>query len=303
MIKKKWCTIEQKYQIVEKLKVKYSIINLCFLAKISKSWYYAYKKRVTLKQTRKDKDKQDVEKIKELVNKDKRKSWYRMITMKLNQKWIIFNHKKVLRIMNKYDLLAKIRRKNPYKNIQKSTDEHKTVENTLNREFRWYTPFKKLGTDITYVKFRWQWTYLSIIKDMITSEILSAKISTNLWLWVVHKTINELKEKYTDSELDWALLHSDQWFHYTHPSFSKNIKELGCIQSMSRKWNCIDNSPTESFFGHFKDEIDVSKCKSFEELEKYIENYIFYYNNERPQWNRKKMTPVEYRNHLITLNP
>jgi transposase InsO family protein len=68
---------------------------------------------------------------------------------------------------------------------------------------------------------------------------------------------------------------------------------------MSRKGNCLDNAPTESFFGHMKDEIDVSHCESFQGLEKYIENYIFEYNNSRPQWNRKKMTPVQYRNHLL----
>ena len=49
-----------------------------------------------------------------------------------------------------------------------------------------------------------------------------------------------------------------------------------------------------------KDEIDVSECETFEELEKYIENYIFDYNNNRPQWNKKKMTPVKYRNHLLS---
>ena len=91
------------------------------------------------------------------------------------------------------------------------------------------------------------------------------------------------------------------WFHYTHPSYSRKVKELWLIQSMSRKWNCIDNSPTESFFWHLKDEIDTSKYTNLKELEKYIENYIFYYNYKRPQWNRKKMTPVQYRNHLLNI--
>ena len=76
---------------------------------------------------------------------------------------------------------------------------------------------------------------------------------------------------------------------------------MGCIQSMSRKGNCLDNAPTESFFGHMKDEIDTRECKTFEELEKYIDLQIYYYNTERPQWTRKKMTPVEYRNHLLGL--
>jgi hypothetical protein len=48
-----------------------------------------------------------------------------------------------------------------------------------------------------------------------------------------------------------------------------------------------------------KDEIDLESCKTFEELEKQIETYMIYYNNDRPQWTKKKMTPVEYRNHLL----
>ena len=98
-------------------------------------------------------------------------------------------------------------------------------------------------------------------------------------------------------------MHSDQGFHYTHPSFRQGLKKLGCIQSMSRKGNCIDNAPTESFFGHLKDEIDILSCETLEEVEKYLESYIFYYNNVRPQWTRKKMTPVQYKNHLIQLVP
>lgn len=251
-------------------------------------------------QTKENKEKQDLEIIKSLCVESKQKYWYRMITMLLKNEWVVINHKKVLRLMKKYGLLAKIRRINPYKQIMKATQEHKTVGNILNREFRWNFPYNKIWTDITYIKFKWKWTYLSIVKDMVTSEVLCEAIASNLWLWVVHNTLDKLKDKYRNWELKWALFHSDQWFHYTHPSFWENLKELWCIQSMSRKWKCIDNAPTESFFGHMKDEIDISECETFEELEQYIKNYIFYYNNSRPQRNKKKMTPVEYRNHLLS---
>jgi hypothetical protein len=50
-----------------------------------------------------------------------------------------------------------------------------------------------------------------------------------------------------------------------------------------------------------KDEIDLSLCKNLKDVEKVINNYIFYYNNYRFQWNKKKMTPVQYRNHLQNL--
>ena len=211
---------------------------------------------------------------------------------------LIMNHKKVLRFMNKYNLLSVIRKKNPYSKIRKATQEHRTCSNILNREFRWLIALRKYWTDISYLYYNWYRAYISILKDMITWEIISYKVSSNLGLWFVFETINEANSKVN---LEWALIHSDQWFHYTNPWYIKLLKDYWVIQSMSRRWNCIDNAPTESFFWHFKDEIDLSNIKSFKELVKYIENYIFYYNNKRPQWNRKKMTPVAYRNHLNNL--
>ncbi len=68
---------------------------------------------------------------------------------------------------------------------------------------------------------------------------------------------------------------------------------------MSRRGNCWDNAPQESFFRHFKDEANIKVYKTFEELQWEIDDYMIYYNNFRYQWNLKKMTPVEYRNHLL----
>ena len=282
-------------KIIFNLSKNYDVEILCNIAKISVSWYYKYRKKVLLKQTKEDKEKADLEAIKELVLKYKNKYWYRVITMKLMQKWIIMNHKKVLRLMKKYELLAIIRRTNPYKKIKKATQEHNTAKNILNRKFGWLKAFTKIWTDISYLKFKWKWIYLSVFKDITSWEILSHQISDNLELWFVQESLKYLK-KYN---IKWALIHSDQWFHYTHPSFKKWIKELWCIQSMSRRGNCIDNSPTESFFGHMKDEINLSECETLESVKKYMNNYIYEYNYERPQWNKKKMTPVAYRNHLL----
>ena len=72
------------------------------------------------------------------------------------------------------------------------------------------------------------------------------------------------------------------------------------VQSMSGKGNCIDNAPIESFFGHMKDELDYQSCTSFKEVCSKIEDYMEYYNYERKQWTRNKMTPVEHRNHLLS---
>lgn len=68
---------------------------------------------------------------------------------------------------------------------------------------------------------------------------------------------------------------------------------------MSRSRNCWDNAPQESFFGHMKDEIDFKSYQTLEDVIEAIDNYIEYYNNYRYQWNLKKMTPKQYRNHLL----
>lgn len=220
-----------------------------------------------------------------------------MITMLIKSEYgLVMNHKKVLRLMKKHNLLSIIRKKHKYRHILKATKKHRTFNNILNRKFRWLKAFSKLWTDISYLYYsNWIKAYISILKDMITWEIISHKVSSNLWLWFVINTINDAKNSFN---LNWSLIHSDQWVHYTSPDYVDILKNNWIIQSMSRKWNCLDNAPTESFFWHMKDEIDLKKIKSFNELVKYIDNYIFYYNNKRPQWNRKKMTPVQYRNHL-----
>lgn len=68
---------------------------------------------------------------------------------------------------------------------------------------------------------------------------------------------------------------------------------------MSRKGNCLDNAPIESFFGHLKDEIDLTDCDSFDQVQAAVDQYIHDSNYNRYQWERKKMAPVGYRDHLL----
>lgn len=291
-----------RFRIVEKLSLKHmSVKLLCALANVSISGYYKYERLEFSRQARKDKEEQELELFREVSIGSKRWCGYRTIAMKLTRRGIHMNHKKVLRLMQKYNLLSQARRRNPYKLMQKTTQEHSTVPNILSREFYTHTPYEKLGTDITYLPYKDRWSYLSMVKDMASGEVLSHHISLHPDLNLVQKTFQKLEHNVSENWLTWAIVHSDQGFQYTHPNHSKQLQRLGCIQSMSRKGNCLDNAPTESFFGHMKDEIDTSECETFEELEKYVDSYIQYYNNDRPQWTKKKMTPVEYRNHLLQL--
>lgn len=209
------------------------------------------------------------------------------------------NHKKIIRIMKKYNLITKIRRKNPYKMIMKKSLEHRTFENRLDRKFNQSVPFEVFCADITYIPFNQRFAYLSVVKDIASGEIVAWNLAKHLEMDLVMDTVEHMKNNKYISSLENTMIHSDQGFHYTNPLFIQKIKELKMDQSMSQKGNCIDNAPVESFFGHLKDEVDYKSCKTFEELHSLIEEYMKYYNYQRHQWDLKKMTPVQYRDHLL----
>lgn len=268
---------------------------LCAIAKVSKSGYYKWLKH----SDEPEKDHDDHLLIQEIFDKGKSKYGWRTIQMRLLEKGIIMNHKKILRIMKKYNLITKIRRKNPYKMIMKKSLEHRTFENKLNREFNQSVPFKVFCTDITYIPFNHRFAYLSVVKDIASGEVVAWNLSMHLEMDLVINTIKDMKQHDNISSFEDILIHSDQGFHYTNPQYIDQIERLQMIQSMSGKGSCIDNAPIESFFGHMKDDVDYKSCKAFEELYLLIEEYMQYYNNERHQWDLKKMTPVMYRNHLL----
>jgi len=257
------------------------------LANVSRSGYYKWLKTVDLP----DKDYEDYLKIKEIFDKGKEKYGWRSIKMRLPY----MNHKKIQRIMRKYGLITKVRKRNPYKAIMKKRLEHRIFPNKLQREFNQIIPFKVFCTDITYIPFLQGFVYVSVIKDIASGEVVAWNASLYLDMNLVTETIRCIPSSLCEN----VMIHSDQGFHYTNPSFIEIVKELKMIQSMSGKGSCIDNAPIESFFGHMKDELDYKSCTSFEGLRLAIEEYMRYYNYERKQWTRNKMAPIEYRDHLL----
>jgi transposase InsO family protein len=185
--------------------------------------------------------------------------------------------------------------------ILKANKEHRTASNLLERRFDHPTPYEFFCTDITYLYFRGVPSYLSVIKDVASGEVVSFELSRHIDMALVVNTLGTLKQtldiRGVDSEN--ILIHSDQGSTYTSPIFMSAIAELKMVPSMSRRGNCWDNASIESFFGHLKDDIDYQKCRSFDELKALVSKYIEYYNTERQQWSRKKMTPVEYRDRLL----
>lgn len=247
-----------------------------------------------------DKDLEIYKTILTAFNFKKRKKGARQIKMTLQNFFgVNYNLKRIRRIMKKYNIVCPHRKANPYRRMMKATKEHRVFPNLLNREFKQEIPAKVLLTDITYLFLKdGQKAYLSTILDSSTNEILAYNLSKSLQINIATDTIDNLFNTTSFLHKD-AFIHSDQGAHYTSPIFQNKLKEKGLGQSMSRRGNCWDNAPQESFFGHLKDEANIKKCETFEDLLKEVDDYIDYYNNYRAQWHLKKMTPVHYRNHLL----
>ena len=270
---------------------------LCASAGVSRSGYYNYLSNESKRERREEIDIKVRDDILMAISFRGYKKGSRSIKMLLEDKFgICYNRKRIMRIMRKYNIVCPIRRKK-YK--YKVTKEHKVCKNYLQREFKQNVPGKVMLTDISYLQYgNAKTAYLSTILDASTNEILSFKVRENMKLDLVISTLNELKDNQF-VHFDDGMIHSDQGWHYTNPQFGIRAAEMGLQQSMSRRGNCWDNAPQESFFGHLKDEVDIKHCNTFDELHTLISDYIDYYNNDRYQWNLNKMTPIQYRNYLL----
>ncbi len=291
-----------KYEVIHELITRkdnvQNVKELCRIACVSRSGYYNWVASQEVRERREAYDRQEFELILEAYKYKGYDKGARGIHMRLlhGDEPVLMNIKKIKRLMNKYNLVCPIRKANPARRIAKAIKTNSIVKNLLNREFRKYGPRKVLLTDITYIPYCGIFCYLSVIIDAYTKQVLSYVLSESLEEDFVLMTVRLLIKKHGISLESETLIHSDQGCHYTSKKFRQIIKDAGLRQSMSRKGNCWDNAPQESFFGHMKDEIGgkISKIKTFKEVKEIVDDWMNYYNGDRCQWELAKLTPDEY---------
>lgn len=233
-----------KYQVILKHKNKYSVQQMCKFFGVSRSGYYDYLHR----KDKPDKDRALADKIQDCQERCGKTYGYRRVQLWLERQGIHKNPKTVLRIMQKYNLLSVIRRKQ-FKYCSQYLHRY---PNLLNRNFYAERPNQKWVTDISYIKTDQGFLYLSIIRDLYDNSIVAYKTAKEQSVKLVLDTIKEAvkKEKVT-GELQ---LHSDQGFQYTSHAYFKLIQSYGITPSMSRRGNPYDNALAENFFSILKTE-------------------------------------------------
>ncbi|WP_275886696.1 IS3 family transposase [Anaerococcus marasmi] len=195
-----------------------------------------------------DKDKEIRKEIMRIVEASKGRYGYRRVTMVLKNKGFNINHKRVLRIMREEFLLCTKFKTRSRKYSSYNGQIGKVADNVVNREFKADKPNQLWLTDVTEFRINGQENklYLSPILNLYSSEIISYTLSYHptieLTNTMLDKALHKLKNKNN------LIIHSDQGFHYQHDSWTKKLEKMNIRQIMSRKGNCLDNSPMENFF-------------------------------------------------------
>lgn len=276
--------------------------DLCQTAGVSRSGYYKWIRSEDVRREKEEKDRADFELVLEAFKHRGYDKGVRGINMYLLHRnpQIIMNPKKIRRLMHKYGLLCPIRKANPYRRMAAALKTSNYADNLVKREFEQHGSRMILLTDITYLPYNDTFAYLSTIIDGFTKQVLSYVLSENLKVDFVLQTVEQLIENHGISLSKETIIHSDQGAHYSSYSFIEIVNNYNLRQSMSRRGNCWDNAPQESFFGHMKDEIDISQCVDFAEVKYKIDDWIQYYNDERYQWQLAKLSPNQYYDYVTT---
>lgn len=271
----------------------WSVETLCSWFKVSKSGFYRWKAA----ELTSGEDEYELDLIQLIFEQKRQRSGARTIKMLLERHfYLTINLKKIRRLMKVLGLETRIRRKSKYNGRSKVGDQHATVPNFLERDFSPQEADSVYCTDVTYLDYgNGSRAYLSVIKDLATREIVHYRLSKTMFLDLVTEGLAELFTKVNSKTRTVLMVHSDQGSHYTSRQYRELLDSCNVMQSMSRRGNCIDNAPIESFFGHMKDEMDYKTCENYEDLGKTVERYMDYYNKERPQWTLNRKTPAECR--------
>ena len=199
---------------------------------------------------------------------------------------------RIKRIKRKLGIYCKQKKK-----FKVTTDSKHTLpvaENVLNQHFKTISPNKVWVSDITYVPTEEGWLYLAGHKDIFTGEVVGYAMGNRITGKLVSRSLfRAVAAKRPGNGL---IHHSDRGSQYCSYDYSKLLKQFGMKASMSRKGNCYDNAPMESFWGTLKSELVHhrryrSRQEAIQEISEYIE---VFYNRQRRQARLGYLSPVAY---------
>lgn len=275
-------------RLVTTLKAHHSVSRICEVVGLPRSTYYW-----TLKNA--DRIDTDLELVKEAYAYAHGRYGYRRLTDLIrlgfnDHEGRRMNHKKVARLMRQAGLRGAQPKRRRYQSFAGTLA---SIPNRLQRRFHVSRPGKRFVTDITQIKWGGTWYYLSPLTDLFNNEVVAWRLSTSPDSALVAGMVRDYSQTHYMRR---AIIHTDQGRQYFSDDYRRLLQSLGVRQSMSRKGNCLDNSPAEAFFARLKTELDLSKSAHCGKtsLQKIIADYVQWWNTQRIV-SRLHTSPLQYR--------
>ena len=282
--------------MMEQLKTEHSIERMSRVFKVSRSGYYKY---ITKTKTSKRNMENNIllQKIFNIWINGRRVYGSPRITMELRANGYNVNRKRVVRLMQLGDIKAI--RKKKYHRTTNSEHNRPVAPNLLQRNFRISEINRVWLSDITYIRTGEGFLYLAVIMDLCSRMPISFTMQKHLRSELVSSAfLQALKIRNYPKEL---ILHSDQGIQYASDEFREILRGYGVTQSMSRKGNCYDNAPMESFFHTMKTEmVCFEKFSTRKDAEIAIKSYIMnFYIKTRLHSSLGYKTPFAFEKNLL----
>ena len=237
-----------RYQFIEQHRERHSITQMCAVLRVSRSGYYAWRKRPVSAREMANRDlEQEIQRIYE----EKRQVYG---SPRIHRELLALgkgcSRKRVARLMHKLGLRARCRRK--YKVTTRRQPAHEVAPNLLQRDFRAQQPLEKWVADISYVRTQAGWLYLAVILDLFSRRVVGWSMAPRLTQELALKALRMALQRCQPAP--GLIHHSDRGRQYTSTAYVNLLKSWGICISMSSTGNCYDNAPAESFFGTLKNE-------------------------------------------------
>jgi len=285
-----------RYNCIHRRRYQHSIRMMCRLLKVSRSGYYDWHNRDESERSLQNRSLSRL--IKRLHLESNGVYGARKIQRDLLELGEPCGRHRVARIMHKTGLRGCPKRR--FRRYANSPPNHPVAANLLEQDFRATHMDERWSSGITYIWTKQGWLFLAIVMDLFSRRIVG---------WSMNKLINRhlVIDAMTMAlgQRDKPVLHhSDRGSQYSSDDFRDLLKKHGIECSMSRRGNCYDNAPVESFFSSLKRErVRRQTYKTRDEAKADVFDYIeCFYNRKRHHTYLGYISPVEFENRSVGLN-
>ncbi len=283
-----------KYAFIDEHRSGFRVKKMCRVLDISRSRYYAWRRRS--KGVRQQEDERLLEKIKEAYAMSRRTYGSPRIAKELRENGVLCGKNRIARLMRLHGIYAKTKRR--FKVTTHSNHHLPVAENLLRGQFQTDSPNKVWLSDITYIRTREGWLYLSAILDLYNRQVIGWSMDERLTQDLVIQALQQaLGRRKPDSGV---VFHSDRGSQYAGQAFKSVLEQHHFSQSMSAAGNCYDNAVMESFFHTLKTEVVYfERYRTRAEARQSIFEYIeVFYNRIRRHSALGYLSPLEFENRM-----